>query len=308
MDKHVISIEHVEKTFRTGFFYKKVQAVKDLSFSVEEGEIFGFLGPNGAGKTTTIKMLMGLIHPTAGNLKIFGKPFDDISAKSELGYAPEQPTFYDYLTGYEFLNYYGKLCGVSSDDSKKRIPRLFEMVGLKNVEKLSLRKFSKGMLQRIGIAQAMVSDPKLLVLDEPMSGLDPIGRREIRDLILTLKKNGKTIFFSTHILPDVEMICDRVGIIVKGTLRKLGRIDEFLDVDTSETELCIRGLPENVINDLGVMATSFIKRGMLCYFSLPDHEMALKILNASTVHGGQLVSLMPKRKSLEDVFMTEMQK
>jgi ABC-2 type transport system ATP-binding protein len=302
----VIRIENASKTFRTGFLYRKVLAVRELSFTVEEGEIFGFLGPNGAGKTTTIKMLMGLIHPTAGKLWIFGRPHTDIKARVSLGYTPEQPYFYEYLTGNEFLDYYGQLVGLSSRARKRRIPELYEMVGLKNCEKLALRRFSKGMLQRIGIAQALLNDPSLLVLDEPMSGLDPIGRREIRDLILGLKRRGKTIFFSTHILPDVEMICDRIGIIVKGRLRRLGRIDEFTDLDSQETEVCVRGLPEERVAALG--GGSAVIRGSLAYFTLPSQARAREVMESATSLGGQLVSLTPKRRSLEDIFMTETQK
>jgi ABC-2 type transport system ATP-binding protein len=304
MPEPVIRIEHVSKTFRTGFLYKKVDVVRDISFNVEQGEIFGFLGPNGAGKTTTIKMLMGLIHQTAGGLWIFGKPHTDVDVKLQLGYAPEQPTFYEYLSGTEFLDYYGKLLGLGSAERRKRIPELFDMVGLKNCEKLALRRYSKGMLQRIGIAQAMIGDPALLVLDEPMSGLDPIGRREIRDLILSLKKRGKTIFFSTHILPDVEMICDRVAIIVKGNIRRLGRIDEFIDFESAETELCVKGLSLEAFAALP-SADSAVTRGALTYYSFPSQTKALEILAAAQARGAQLVSLTPKRRSLEDIFMTE---
>lgn len=308
MSDNVISIQHVSKTFRTGFLYRKIEAVRDVTFSVEEGEIFGFLGPNGAGKTTTIKMLMGLIHPTGGTLSLFGRPHTDITSRAMLGYAPEQPYFYEYLTGAEFLNYYGQLFGIPGAERKRRIPLLFEMVGLKNCADLALRRYSKGMLQRIGIAQALVNDPRLLVLDEPMSGLDPIGRREIRDLILALRKRGKTIFFSTHILPDVEMICDRVGIIVRGELRRLGPIDQFSDLDSEETEVCFRGLSPEAIARLSDGGAAPLVRGTLAYFILPTRERAQTFITEAQSAGGGLVSLTPRRKSLEDVFMSEAQK
>jgi ABC-2 type transport system ATP-binding protein len=253
-------------------------------------------------------MLMGLIHQTHGNLYLFGKPHTEIAARVSLGYTPEQPYFYEYLSGSEFLNYYGQLLGLSSAERKKRVPELFGIVGLKNCEKLALRRYSKGMLQRIGIAQALINNPSLLVLDEPMSGLDPIGRREIRDLILDLKKQGKTIFFSTHILPDVEMICDRVGIIVKGSLRRLGRIDEFMDLDSSETEVCVRGLAQGAVEKLASGAVDGVVKGSLAYFSLPSQQKAQEIISAAQSLGGQLVSLSPKRRSLEDIFMSETMK
>ncbi|MBI5528149.1 MAG: ABC transporter ATP-binding protein [Deltaproteobacteria bacterium] len=308
MGNDVISIEHASKTFRTGFLYRKVEAVRDVTFSVEEGDIFGFLGPNGAGKTTTIKMLMGLIFPTGGTLSIFGRPHTDIASRAALGYAPEQPYFYEYLTGSEFLDYYGQLFGVPSAERRRRIPLLFEMVGLRNCADLALRRYSKGMLQRIGIAQALVNDPRLLVLDEPMSGLDPIGRREIRDLILALKKRGKTIFFSTHILPDVEMICDRVAIIVKGELRRLGRIDEFAELESEETEVCFRGLSAEAIGKLSGETGAPVVRGTLAYFSLPSRDRAQSFIGEGQAGGGSLVSLTPRRRSLEDVFMSEARK
>lgn len=305
MAETIIRIENLTKTFVTGFLRRRVAAVRGVSFAIEEGEIFGFLGPNGAGKTTTIKMLMGLIFPTGGSMTIFGKPCDDITSRAALGYAPEQPYFYEYLTGAEFLDYYGRLFDLPAAERRRRIPLLFEMVGLKNCADLALRSYSKGMLQRIGIAQALVNDPKLLVLDEPMSGLDPIGRREIRDLILALKKQGKTIFFSTHILPDVEMICDRVAIIVRGELRRMGRIDEFTDLESEETEVCVRGIPPESFAPLGAMAGTPVVRGALAYFTLPTQEKAQTFIGTVQGHGGRLVSLTPRRRSLEDIFLTE---
>ena len=305
MAEQIIQVSHLSKTFVTGFLRRKVEAVRDLSFAIEEGEIFGFLGPNGAGKTTTIKMLIGLIFPTGGSMTIFGKPYDDVTSRAALGYAPEQPYFYEYLTGGEFLDYYGQLFDIPAAERRRRIPGLFEMVGLKNCADLALRSYSKGMLQRIGIAQAMVNDPRLLVLDEPMSGLDPIGRREIRDLILDLKRQGKTIFFSTHILPDVEMICDRVAIIVRGELRRLGRIDEFTDLESEETEVCVRGVTPDDLRRLGEDAGAPVVRGALAYFTLPTQEKAQAFLGTAQGLGGRLVSLVPRRRSLEDIFLSE---
>jgi len=215
-------------------------ALEGLDLNVHEGEVFGFLGPNGAGKTTTIKILMGLIHPTSGTAKIFSHPADNIDVKSKIGFLPESSHFYDYLTASEILSFYGQLFGLSKNLIKERALSLLKRVGLASSAKLQLRKFSKGMLQRIGIAQALINDPDLIILDEPMSGLDPIGRKEMRELILGLKAQGKTIFFSSHIIHDVEMICDRVGILAHGKLLTVGRIDEITRPNETLEEYFIR--------------------------------------------------------------------
>ncbi|HEX9101594.1 MAG TPA: ABC transporter ATP-binding protein, partial [Polyangia bacterium] len=197
----IVEAEHLQKTFALGFFRKRVRAVDDVSFTVEKNEIFGFLGPNGAGKTTTLKMLMGLIFPTRGQARIFGRPITERAVKQRLGFLPENPYFYDYLSGAELLDLMGHLFGLPRAERRRRARTLLERVGLGRAGDLALRKYSKGMLQRLGIAQALINDPALVVLDEPMTGLDPIGRKEIRDLIVSLKSEGKTVFFSTHILP-----------------------------------------------------------------------------------------------------------
>src|SRR5437867_4296575 len=218
-----IEILGLHKTYQVGFWRKRPKvALKPLTLSVEEGEIFGFLGPNGAGKTTTLKMLMGLVFPTGGTARILGLELDDPRMKAQIGFLPEQPYFYDYLTAGELLKYYGRLSGVDAKQLSQRTEAVLERVGLKDAANLQLRKFSKGMLQRVGIAQAILHDPKVVFLDEPMSGLDPAGRREIRELIQNLKDEGKTIFFSTHILSDAEALCDRVAVINKGELCGIG--------------------------------------------------------------------------------------
>jgi len=301
-------MENVSKSFRTGFWYKKVEAVRGISLTVEKGEIFGFLGPNGAGKTTTIKMLMGLISPSGGSIKIMGKPHTETNVKKDIGYAPEQPSFYDHLSGEEMLKYCGALMGMGYSARKKRAAELFGIVGLKNCEKLSLRKYSKGMQQRMGIAQALVSDPAILILDEPMSGLDPAGRREIRDLIMQFKKQGKTVFFSTHILSDVEMICDRVAIVVKGSIARVGRIEEFTELDSNETEVCISGLNQDSFEKLGTSACGAMMKGTLAYFTTMSRNAAVELVRAAEGRGGCLVSFNPKRRSLEDIYLSETQK
>src|SRR5882672_937968 len=237
-----IEILNLEKTYSVGFWRKRPkQALKPLSLTIEEGEIFGFLGPNGAGKTTTLKLLMGLMQPTAGSARILGMEIDDLRVKAQIGFLPEQPYFYDYLTARELLAYYAQLSGVPAKDISSRTEAMLEKVGLSDSATVQLRKFSKGMLQRVGIAQAILHDPKVVFLDEPMSGLDPMGRREVRDLIEQLKHEGKTVFFSTHILSDAEALCDRVAIIHLGELRGIGAIAQLTANVRGKVEVIWRG-------------------------------------------------------------------
>src|SRR5215831_2908499 len=240
MAETVLAVENLTKVYRTAFRQKRVRAVHDASFSVERGEIFGFVGPNGAGKTTTIRTIMGLIRPTSGRCLVFGEEVPARTARARLGFLPESPYFYDYLTPRELLDLAGRLCGVERAARRRRTDELIERVGLAGAADRPLRKFSKGMLQRAGLAQALVHDPELVVLDEPMSGLDPIGRKEVRDLILWLRDAGKTVFFSTHILPDVEAICDRVAIIAGGSIQEVGSVDSLLDASLLGTEIVVR--------------------------------------------------------------------
>src|SRR5690242_17858322 len=237
-----IEILGLEKTYMVGFWKKRPKrALLPLHLSVEGGEIFGFLGPNGAGKTTTLKMLMGLVFPTSGTARILGHNWTEPEVKAQIGFLPEQPYFYDYLTAHELLNYYGQLSGVPGKDRKRRIEEVLARVGLKDVKGVQLRKFSKGMLQRAGIAQAILHNPQLVFFDEPMSGLDPLGRREVRDLIEHLKHEGKTVFFSTHILSDAEALCDRVAIIHKGELRGVGAVADLTSSIEGKIELIWQG-------------------------------------------------------------------
>src|ERR1051326_7763147 len=248
-----IEILGLEKTYMVGFWRKRPKrALQPLHLTVEEGEIFGFLGPNGAGKTTTLKMLMGLVFPTAGTARILGRDWTDPEVKAQIGFLPEQPYFYDYLTAHELLNYYGQLSGVPGKGREQRIAEVLQRVGLIDVKGVQLRKFSKGMLQRAGIAQAILHDPKLVFLEEPMSGLDPLGRREVRDLMEQLKQEGKTVFFSTHILSDAEALCDRVAIIHLGELRRVGSISELTANVLGRIELIWRGkIIPTALNQLG---------------------------------------------------------
>src|SRR6202030_1727076 len=228
MSSAAIEIDGLTKDYALGFWRKRMRrSLDNLSLRVEDGEIFGFLGPNGAGKTTTLKLLMGLVFPTAGSARILGRDWTDPDIKAQIGFLPEQPYFYDYLTAHELLDYYGQLSGVPAKNRKQRIGEVLHRVGLNDVTGVQLRKFSKGMLQRAGIAQAILHDPKVVFFDEPMSGLDPMGRREVRNLIEELKHEGKTVFFSTHILSDAEALCDRVAIINKGELQGVGKVADL---------------------------------------------------------------------------------
>src|SRR5438270_12568871 len=237
-----IEILGLEKIYSVGFWRKRPKcALRPLSLTAEDGEIFGFLGPNGAGKTTTLKMLMGLVFPTGGTARILGQEWTNPDVKAQIGFLPEQPYFYDYRTAHELLDYYGQHSGVPARDRKRRVEEVLQRVGLTDVKGVQLRKFSKGMLQRAGIAQAILHDPKLVFLDEPMSGLDPMGRREVRNLIEELKGEGKTVFFSTHILSDAEALCDRVAIIHLGELRRVGPVAELTASVYSKVEIVWQG-------------------------------------------------------------------
>src|SRR5689334_6164311 len=237
-----IEILGLEKVYQVGFWRKKPKcALKPLHLQVEEGEVFGFLGPNGAGKTTTLKMLMGLVYPTSGSARILGGDISDRAVRAQIGFLPEHPYFYDYLTGRELLEYYGRLSGMPSTGRSDKISEMLAQVGLADASDVQLRKYSKGMLQRVGIAQAILHDPKVVFLDEPMSGLDPMGRREVRNLIEQLKLEGKTVFFSTHILSDAEALCDRVAILNQGSLRGVGAVAELTSGVRGKVELVWQG-------------------------------------------------------------------
>jgi ABC-2 type transport system ATP-binding protein len=300
-----IDILGLEKTYSVGFWRKKPRcALKPLHLSVEEGEIFGFLGPNGAGKTTTLKILMGLVYPTAGSAKILGMEVNDPRMKAQIGFLPEQPYFYDYLTAGELLNYYGQLSGVPAKDRERKVREVLDRVGLPDVMRVQLRKFSKGMLQRVGIAQAILHDPKIVFFDEPMSGLDPMGRREVRDLMEELKHEGKTVFFSTHILSDAEALCDRVAIIHLGELRSVGAVADLTSSVEGKVELVWHGnkIPA-AMKALGAdcHVTGDTVRAVLLE---GNQDAALEALRREQL---RIVSLIPVRTSLEEYFVRKLQ-
>ena len=303
---HVVQIENIRKVFRVGFWGRRVTAVDQLSLDVRRGEVFGFLGPNGAGKTTTIKMLMGLIYPTSGQARIFGHAVGDPAAKAKLGFLPESPYFYDYLTSREFLNFYGHLFGLWGGSLDRRVDELLELVGMSHAKDLQLRKFSKGMLQRVGIAQALINDPELVVLDEPMSGLDPIGRKEVRDLIFRLKESGKTVMFSSHILHDAELLCDRVAMIMKGRLVACGQVSELIQQGTThEVEMVVDRLSPEGLEHLRVLATKVMVSGERVIAVLSSQRQVDEALEVIRAAHAKLVSLTPHKASLEDLFIRE---
>jgi ABC-2 type transport system ATP-binding protein len=302
----VLRADKLAKTFRLGFLRKHIQAVREVSFEVNRGEVFGFLGPNGAGKTTTLKMLMGLIFPSAGRAEVLGLPVPTLAAKRRLGYLPETPYFYDYLTPEEFLDLVGALSDVPRAERRQRADKLIARVGLDHARGRPLRKFSKGMLQRVGIAQSLMGDPELVVLDEPMTGLDPLGRKEIRDLILELKQEGRTVFYSTHILPDVEMTCDRVAMVFAGRTSAVGPLGQLLSARLLSTEVVLQPgaggpppLPEGAAGRTTAEGTHAVE--------LREGTDVDAFLKAALAGGGQVLAVSPRRESLEDFFIRQAQ-
>jgi ABC-2 type transport system ATP-binding protein len=301
-----LEIENLTHDYKIGFWRTRpVRALDELSLSVEAGEVFGFLGPNGAGKTTTFKILMGLITPTSGLARILGRPLNDLQMRGRIGYLPEQPFFYDYLTAREFLIYCGALCDLPRHEAKQGAMTLLEQVGLTDSADKQLRKFSKGMLQRIGLAQALINDPEVLFLDEPMAGLDPLARREVRDLIAVLRERGKTIFFSSHILTDVEAMCDRVAILNQGRLVESGRLSEILKTRSNEIEAVVSGVNEQTLADLRGFAVEVTPTPEGARVRLQSDQEIAMLLVMIHREGGRLVSIKPLRESLEDLFVRE---
>jgi ABC-2 type transport system ATP-binding protein len=299
-----IEILGFEKTYSVGFWRKKQKcALKPLHLQVQEGEIFGFLGPNGAGKTTTLKMLMRLVFPTAGTARILGMELDDPRMKAQIGFLPEQPYFYDYLTARELLEYYGQLSGMPAKSRHGKVNETLERVGLSQASEVQLRKFSKGMLQRVGIAQAILHDPKIVFFDEPMSGLDPMGRREVRDLMAQLKRDGKTVFFSTHILSDAESLCDRVAIIHQGELRGVGAVADLTSSVQGKVEIVWQGTA--IPAGMKAWGVDFHVTGetVRCIVTEDQQDAAIEMLRRERL---RLISVIPVRTSLEDYFVSKL--
>ena len=300
-----IEILGLQKTYMLGFWRKRPKrALSPLHLTVEDGEIFGFLGPNGAGKTTTLKLLMGLVFPTAGSARILGREWTDPEVKAQIGFLPEQPYFYDHLTAHELLNYYAQLSGVPGKERSRRVEAMLQRVGLPDVKGVQLRKFSKGMLQRVGMAQAILHDPKVVFFDEPMSGLDPMGRREVRDLMEQLKHEGKTVFFSTHILSDAEALCDRVAIIHKGELRGIGAVEDLTSSVQGKVEVIWKGT--QVPASLKALGAECHITGDTVRAIIDENQQdaAIDVLRRECL---RLIAIIPVRTSLEAYFVEKLQ-
>jgi ABC-2 type transport system ATP-binding protein len=301
MGKPAIEFLKLTKDYPLGFWRNRNRrALDNLTFEVQQGEIFGFLGPNGAGKTTTLKLLMGLIFPTAGTARVCGRSIDDVGMHSDIGFLPEQPYFYDYLTARELLDYFARFFGIQRVERRKRVTFLLDRVGLATAGDVQLRKYSKGMLQRVGIAQAILHDPRVVFLDEPMSGLDPVGRREVRDIILDLKRRGHTVFFSTHVISDAEILCDRVAVLLGGKLQSVGSPSEIVSIDVRGMEILFeirdgRALPAG-------LAERSTQTGERYRIEVPEAELyaALEQLRACEA---RILSVSPLRPTLEDYFL-----
>lgn len=309
--EHVIEIEGLSKDYEKGFWKKKkIRALEGLDLRVERGQIYGFLGGNGAGKTTTIKILMGLIFPTGGSARILGADISDVKIHSRIGYCPENPYFYDYLKASELMDYFGRLFGLDAAKRKSVTEELLTKVGLEEKDwNRQLRKFSKGMLQRVGIAQSLVNDPELVILDEPMSGLDPVGRREIRELIAGLRQSGKTVFMSSHILSDIEALCDNVAILRAGKLVATGRLDELLETsgEVRIFEIDANGVQAEKLTGIPEKIRGAIVTGKPSGASIQvsgDENLGTVISEIKNA-GGNVVSVLPVRQSLEELFVKE---
>lgn len=307
----IIEIENLTKDYEVGFWKKKkVRALDNLSLSVTRGEIFGFLGGNGAGKTTTIKLLMRLMFPTAGTARILGRDIADVKMHARIGYLPENPYFYDYLTARELLVYFAELFGIEKSERKRRVEDLLDKVGLEEKSRgKQLRKFSKGMLQRVGLAQSLINEPEIVFLDEPMSGLDPVGRREIRELIANLREKGCTVFMSTHILSDIEALCDRVAILRKGKLAATGKLDELLtnSGETQAFEVILNGISAEDLRAAFQNSKNFsvFPTANGARVQIENESQVAEILTANQKLGGKLISVQPVRQSLEELFVRE---
>jgi ABC-2 type transport system ATP-binding protein len=302
-----LSTFELTKDYAVGFWRKRpYRALDRLTLDVEAGDVFGFLGPNGAGKTTTLKLLMQLVFPSSGRAEILGRPLGDRDVKRRIGYLPENPYFYDYLTAEELLAYFGGLFGFAAAESRRRAARLLDDVGIGGERRLQLRKFSKGMLQRVGIAQALVNDPELVILDEPMSGLDPLGRRDVRALILRLRDRGCTVFFSSHVLSDAETLCTRVAILAQGRLAASGRLADLAHFSASGWELVLANVGDPLLQQLGARARRSVRIAEGRYaFELPLESAPERVLAEAVAAGAALVSLNPIRQTLEDFFVQQ---
>lgn len=298
----VLQVQGLRKTFRKPFSRTQVEAVRGVSFTVERRDIFGFLGPNGAGKTTTLKMLTGLIRPTSGKATVLGREVPSPEAMGRVGYLPENPYVYPYLSPREFVTLAGQLNGLRGKNLKSRTEAVLERVGIAYAMDRPAKSLSKGMLQRTGLAAALVHDPELLVLDEPMSGLDPVGRKEVRDLIVAERASGRTVFFSSHVLADVELLCDRVVILKKGEIVAEGRLTELLESETKRSELTLFGVSPECAEGLTALGTLHVV-GAGTVVEIEGDEPLERALRLAMDAGARIESLVRKRQTLEDLFV-----
>ncbi len=300
MTEAIVQIQNVDQIYYSGFWLRPVQVLHDVSMEVTQGAVFGFLGANGAGKTTLIQLLVGLRTPKRGSIRVAGFAAESFEARSRIGYLPERPYFQEHLTGEGLLRYYGALAGMERSKIEKRIPEVLAVVGMERARKLELRKYSKGMLQRIGIAQAILHDPELLVLDEPMSGLDPFGRREIRELIRSLASQGRTIFFSSHVIPDVEAVCSQVAFIEKGRITHRGRIGDLLSLGETRVEIGLAGIALEEARKIGFL-DDIIEMQDGLRAMVADQESLQKGLDALLKRKARVLWVTPQRPSLESL-------
>ncbi len=297
----IIELDHLTKSFKGRGRKVETTAVNDLSFSVEQGEIFGFLGPNGAGKTTTLYTLLGFLHPSSGGGSVFGLPFGDPEGLRRIGYLPEYVNLHEYYTPDGMLNYYARLSGLDPVEARARASYVLERLGIADVCNKRISKFSKGMIQRLGLAQAVLGNPDLLFLDEPTSSLDPVGRKDVKDLLLELKAQGKTVVISSHILSDIESLCDRVAIIRKGRLVKTGKLDELLSTG-SGVRITTDKLPTDAVNEIQQLGGVVIGSDTVFAIELPDREKEYDVIGILRKHGCPLISVAEQKSSLEDYF------
>jgi len=301
----LIRVEGLSKEFRLGLFRRRVVAVRGVSFEVARGDIFGFLGPNGAGKTTTIKMLTGLIQATGGRATIFGEPVPSSRAMAKVGFLPENPYVYPYLTPSEFVELCARLSGLSARAARDRTATVLGQVGIAYAADRPVRRLSKGMLQRTGLAAALVADPELLILDEPMSGLDPVGRKEVRDLIFDERRRGRTIFFSTHILSDVETLCDRVTILRQGEVVVSGRLDELLNRAARRTDVVLSGASGELERELSGSGLTTNRASDRLVVETSGDDVVKRVLERALAAGATVLEVTPRQETLEDLFVRE---
>lgn len=305
MSEYAIKINNLTKRYSGLWSQQPVDAVKNLNLEVHRGEIFGFLGLNGAGKTTTIKVLLGIIYPTSGEAYVLGRPAGDPQNHYKISYLPENPYFYDYMTGREILHFYARLFGIPEPERSKRVDALLDRVGLSRAANQPLRTYSKGMLQRIGLAQCLINDPELLILDEPTAGLDPIAHIDIRDLILELRAQGKTLFISSHQLSDVEIVCDRVAILNRGELVRMGKLEDLLS--GGHVEMIAEKVPETVLEPIRQLGGRPSLHDGRLIVEQPDDGSIDRVIDLVRAHGGHIISVKPYRRTLEDLFVETIQ-